>query len=207
MCSIIGSFSKAKIIELAGLNKYRGTFSHSISLYDPEERAIFYIQRTFGELNYDQIEIPDNMYCIVHQQAPTGEDKSEANIHPAETNEHLLWHNGILKDYTIERLNNRFGLTKWDSQLLLQKMIADRLPDDIDGSFSCLYYNPLERGLFLFRNALAPMFIDNQMNISSTKFEGSKPTKSGVKYAFFPEAFVLQPLTYFETVNNPYQIS
>lgn len=210
MCSILGSFSKSKLIELIELNKYRGTFSHSISYYEPEQRDFSHITRSFGEINYDDIDeqnMKEGQYCVVHMQAPTGEDKSSANIHPAEINDHLLWHNGILKDPTIKALQEEFDYnTTWDSKLLLWKMLWDRLPKDIDGSFSCLYYDAKDQCLFLFRNAIAPMFIDNQMNISSTKFEGSRKTEAGVKYAFYPDAGVLQPVGHFETVNNPYEI-
>jgi glutamine phosphoribosylpyrophosphate amidotransferase len=212
MCSIIGSFSKEKLIELCELNKYRGTFSHSISYYEPAHREFISIMRELGEINYDDIDeqhLKKGMYCIIHMQAPTGEDKNEANIHPVEINDHLLWHNGILKDSTILALQEEFDYdTKWDSKLLLWKMIWDKSPDDIDGSFSCLYYDPkpITKGMHLFRNSLAPMFIDDDFNISSTKFENSRRTEAGCMYAFEPSTKELQQQSYFATVNNPYQI-
>jgi hypothetical protein len=208
MCSIIGSFKKSKIVELCELNKYRGTYSHSISYFDPEVNDLFYISKSFGEIDYDRIDIPDGMYCIVHMQAPTTENKSQDFIHPAIRGFHYLYHNGILKDPTIRKLQTEFfSKSTWDSALLLDKMIGDKVPDDIDGSFSCLYINSgIKSGMYLFRNALAPMFIDNDFNISSTKFEGAKKTQDGVIYIFDPFNRVLSSTAHFETVNNPYRM-
>ena len=212
MCSIIGSFSKDKLIELCELNKYRGTFSHSISYYNFEQHNFFSIMKTFGEINYDDIDeqnLKDGMYCVIHMQAPTGEDKSEVNIHPAEINGHFLWHNGILKDSTILALHEEFDYdTKWDSKLLLWKMIWDGKPHDIDGSFSCLQYIPNgAKGMYLFRNSLAPMFIDDDFNISSTRFAESRKTEAGVIYEFHPDRKQLIEVARFDTLNNPYEIT
>ena len=118
MCSIIGSFSKEKIVELCELNAYRGQHSHSFSYYDIERNDFTEIRRAPGPINYDGINIPDNHYCIVHMQAPTTEVKDNLSIHPAIIERDVLWHNGILKAKEIERLKAKYQLiTNWDTYI------------------------------------------------------------------------------------------
>jgi hypothetical protein len=202
VCSIIGSFKKEKIIELCELNAYRGQQSHSIGYYDPDIQDFFYICRSYGPVNYDMIDIPEDNYCVVHMQAPTT-DSDDDSIHPAAIGRSLLWHNGILKQKEIQRLQKIFNTDEtWDTYLLLMQMINKGTPENIDGTFSCLYYNG--SNLHLFRNEISPMFIDNDCNISSTKFEGSHPTKENTLYLFRPERNILNEVFTFKTVENPY---
>ena len=60
-------------------------------------------------------------------------------------------------------------------------------------------YNSLQ----LFRNEISPMFIDEDHNISSTKFEGSKPLEPNVIWEFHPGKTLIG-IGYFKTVENPY---
>jgi len=201
MCSIVGSFSKDKIIELCELNAYRGTVSHSISYYDVVNNLFTFISRGRGPLNYEDIMIPDkNHYCLVHMQAPTTDS---TNIHPASIGRQYLWHNGIIKATEVERLRNELNdNSTWDTELLLRHMRMKNTPEGVDGSFSCVYYD--EYRLYLFRNEISPMFIDDDFNISSTKFKGSKSTQSNVMLLFEPALKSLHPVVYFNTVTNPY---
>lgn len=202
MCSIIGSFKREKLIELCELNAYRGQHSHSISYYDPDIQDFFYVCRTYGAVDYDMIDIPEGHYCVVHMQAPTTDSDDDA-IHPAQVGGRLLWHNGILKQKEIERLKQKFNSDEgWDTYLLLVQMINNGTPTDIDGSFSCLYYNG--SNLHLFRNEISPMYIDSDFNISSTKFKDSTPTKENTMFLFRPERKILNEMFTFNTVNNPY---
>lgn len=202
MCSIIGSFDKKKLIELCELNAYRGQHSHSISYYDPDINDFFYISRSYGAIDYDMIDIPEGQYCVVHMQAPTTDVDNDC-IHPAQITNRYLWHNGIIKQKEIERLQKKFNVDDtWDTYLLLVQMINIGTPENIDGTFSCLYYNG--SNLYLFRNEISPMFIDSEFNISSTKFENSSPTNENTVYLFRPERKVLNEVFTFKTVENPY---
>lgn len=203
MCSIIGSFDRQTVIDLCELNAYRGQHSHSISYYDIEQNDFFLIQKNLGPINYDNIDIPDGHYCVVHMQAPTTDNKSLDYIHPAQINNHVLWHNGIIKQKEIERLRNEYRLTSsWDTYILLHHMMVNGVPDNIDGTFSCLYYDAYR--LYLFRNEISPMFVDDKFNISSTKFPNSTPTQTNALILFEPGLRLMQPILEFTTVENPY---
>lgn len=204
MCSIIGSFDKDTIVDLCELNAYRGQHSHSISYFDIEHNDFFMIQKSFGPINYDKIDIPDNHYCIVHMQAPTTDNTQYVdNIHPAMYERCYLWHNGIIKEKEIARLRAENDIeSTWDTYILLQHLINKGTPEGIDGTFSCLYYDGYR--MYLFRNEISPMFIDKKFNISSTKFKGSQATEPNALLLFEPAIRSIKPVLYFNTVENPY---
>lgn len=199
MCSIIGSYSKTKIEELANLNAYRGQHSHSIFVFN---NGVQYRHRQLGALDLSNHNLPDG-YIVVHQQAPTTDSKDVYSIHPAEINEHLLWHNGIIKTAEISRLKEVLGDDSvWDTKLLLAYLIQYNNVDNIDGTFSCLWYN---KQLFLFRNEISPMFYDDSGNISSTKFTGSKSLEPNKIWLFEPSTCTFENcIAEFSTVENPY---
>jgi len=71
-----------------------------------------------------------------------------------------------------------------------------------------LVFNPNgAKGMYLFRNSLAPMFIDDDFNISSTRFAESRKTEAGVIYEFHPDRKQLIEVARFDTLNNPYEIT
>jgi len=201
MCSIVASFDKAKLIELCKLNEYRGQQSHSISYYDPETGELT-ITRGEGPVDYASIEYANNVYCIVHMQAPTTQS---TQIHPAQFEDAYLWHNGIIKESYILKMQEIAGSTStWDTQLLLELFKGDlQTLSEVDGTFSCLLYNYGD--LYLFRNEISPMFIDiESMTISSTKFEGSEPTEPNkIFYMDFVDKS-LCILEEFKTAVNPF---
>lgn len=206
MCSIIGSFDRQTLIDLCELNAYRGQHSHSISYMD--DTGIYFTQKKFGPIDYEKIDPYDNDYCIIHMQAPTTDSKTIDNIHPATDNPYsidsLLWHNGIIKEKEVERLREKYDMkSTWDTYILLHHLIAGGSLNDIDGTFSCLWYNDA-RELRLFRNEISPMFIDSNSNISSTKFINSVPTDPNVMFEFNPFKNKLTPLYSFQTKENPY---
>lgn len=168
MCSIIGSFNKEKVKELVKLNQHRGNFSYSISVYNVCENKIIYSYKDFGEFNvnkFNSILHTPNNYYICHIQAPTGGMLKDYNrIHPVKYNNTYLWHNGILKlkDRTL------FD-TKYLTNILSKKGFNGL--SDIEGLFSCVYYN---KGLYMFRTKHGKLYIDKDMNVSSEKFENSK---------------------------------
>jgi hypothetical protein len=217
MCAIVGSLSAEKLRELVALNSYRGSHSYSYSLYDPDTGVLSIVDKGLGSINVNKIVFPDNLYGIVHVQAPTTEARSEEFIHPAiipniyskQTPRKALWHNGIVKAHVIERYSRR-TCTSWDTMQILRLISENNAINDwdvlsnIDGTFSCLYYDETNTNLFLFRNEISPMFIDKELNISSTKFEGSAetPPNQVLRMDFVTES--LHNEYNFETVENPY---
>lgn len=203
MCSITGSFSKEILAALVQLNAYRGQHSHSVYVFERFSNRVLYSHRGLGELNLEEHNLPEG-YIVVHQQAPTTENKDESAIHPAQINENLLWHNGIVKADEIKRLQEELESTiSWDTKLILLKLMLYSSVKDIDGTFSCLWYDGTN--LFLFRNEISPMFIDADGNISSTKFPGSEPIDPNLLWIFTPSyPTLVEYIEEFNTVENPY---
>jgi glutamine phosphoribosylpyrophosphate amidotransferase len=208
MCSIIGSFSKEKIVDLVKLNLYRGQHSYSYSYYNPEDNNI-QVTRGLGEIPLDNINIPEGCYCIAHMQAPTTENKDINSVHPAQLGSSFLWHNGIIKSKWIEKRKEYIGVSEfpnrnnsWDTFLILRQYLEDGHLNNIDGTFSCVYYSPME-GLQLFRNEISPLFFDKDHNISSTKFDFSSPLNPNIIWNFTPGESIIEDGT-FNTVENPY---
>jgi glutamine phosphoribosylpyrophosphate amidotransferase len=204
MCSIIGSFSKDKIVDLVKLNLYRGQHSYSYSYYNPEDNFI-QVNRGLGEIPLDAINIPEGCYCIAHMQAPTTENKDINSVHPAYSGSALLWHNGIIKTKWINERKQQYEgdrYNTWDTYLILKQYTDEGHLNNIDGTFSCVYYSPME-GLQLFRNEISPLFIDKDHNISSTKFDYSSPLKPNIIWNFNPGESIIEDGT-FNTVENPY---
>lgn len=219
MCAIVGSFDKSKLIELIELNSYRGSHSYSFATYDTTGHLVIKKQG-FGSINYDDIEMLTGHYGIVHVQAPTTDSKSTDSIHPAISvvektfvkdkyttqvwPESCLWHNGIIKNDCVKKLQEeqQRDIT-WDTALLLDEV--DRGWDNlsrVDGTYSCLYYN--NGRLYLFRNDISPMFYDEHLNISSTKFESSVATQSNLVWLVDTYHRTLHKVGEFKTVENPY---
>ncbi len=205
MCAIIGSFDPKKVIELCELNAYRGQASHSITYIDGHGPIAQ--KKKMGPINYDdilQLEGKD-IYIVAHLQAPTG-DFHDKYIHPSDIYDCLLWHNGIVKQDEIERLNEKYGTTyEWDTDLinaLLYEENTDVL-SEIDGSFACLWSDV--PNLYAFRNEIAPLFADDDLNVSSTKFENADSLLPNMMYKFkFDERKLYSTGIEFKTKNNPY---
>ena len=211
MCAIVGSFDTEKLKELVELNSYRGQHSHSISYYNCREKTLT-ITKKLGSLELADINIPEGHYGICHIQAPTTDATDINSIHPAsglfENKPTCLWHNGILKNTTVKALQKYYGTDEeWDTTLLLHRLNSAGIPENIDGTFSCLWFKPLGQGrgdLYLFRNEISPMFIDDNFNISSTKFEGSHSTDPNVILWMYMDLKLLIKKETFKTVESPY---
>lgn len=210
MCAISGSFNTAELRNLVTLNSYRGQHSHSISYYNCRDKTIN-ISRKMGPLDLADINIPEGHYGICHTQAPTTSAKDESSIHPATVTTDVinaLWHNGIIKDKDVKRLQQVYDTPEeWDTKLILHQLIKKDTPNDIDGTFSCLWYKTDKFGngkLFLFRNELSPMFVDDFLNISSTKFEGSYPTEPNKIFWMDTDFETLIEKDTFRTTETPY---
>lgn len=201
MCAIVGSFSKDKLQELYKLNSYRGESSYSFSAFDrTREPMLQYVYKHKGKMPDDYInstyQYNDKTYFIAHSQAPTTDTD---NIHPAVYGNAMLWHNGIIKQKEITS-------GTWDTAWLLEKIIDYGWSSlsDIDGTFACIMYYGNE--LFVFRNEISPLFVDSDLNISSTKFDGSISLNPNVVYKLNLEHEFYEPVAYFETKENPYYI-
>ena len=206
MCSIIGSFSKEKIKELAALNAYRGQHSHSITVFDCYTFDVLYQSKDFGPLDVDAHTFPEEkVYIVAHQQAPTTDNKNTDSIHPAQIGNNMLWHNGIVKDKGVKELQKRLESTMtWDTKLILQQLINEDTPDNIDGTFSCLWFDG--SNILVFRNEISPLFIDSELNISSTKFSGSTSVEPNMMHLLETSRGMegLTDVKPFTTVENPY---
>lgn len=213
MCAIVGSFDRDRLIELIKLNNYRGTHSFSFSIYDIKSRKLEVHVRGLGPFDYNVIYIGPSQYGIAHVQAPTSDNKNISEVHPASVYEathnisttKFLWHNGIIKAGYVRELQKHYGEdTSWDTKLVLRAINRNiNEIHDLDGSFSCLWYNGI--AMYFFRNDISPMFMDNELNISSTKFLNSKPIPPGIFYCVDFDKRVLYDTGFkFKTVDNPY---
>ena len=176
MCAIVGSFNKDKLAELIELNSKRGSFSYSFCVLDMNYDVLF-SKKDFGKFDNSLLEhnYGTYVYYIAHIQAPTGGLIQDVNrIHPAIMGNKRLWHNGIIKDYYVKKMMVKYdSLNEWDTTYILTEL--DNI-EDIDGTFSCLLLDE-GKSLTLFRNSDSPMFIDDSLNISSTKFKDSYSTQ------------------------------
>lgn len=205
MCSIIGSYSKERLRHLAELNSYRGSHSHSLYVLDKDSN-IEYSHRGFGPLVISDHPIADGdgRYFIAHQQAPTTEAKGEQSIHPAQINNNLLWHNGIIKEDDVQRLKELYGSNEaWDTRLLLMHYLQSDNVEGVDGTFACVLYRNNE--LHLFRNEISPLFYSEQGDISSTYFANSMALDENKVLTFDPASDnMFNVVAEFTTKENPY---
>src|SRR5690606_16168232 len=117
MCSITAGFDTDEVRELVELNKTRGTHSHSIFYISVDTYTLIDGVRAMGEININDIDIPENTFCIIHQQAPTTDAKDITSVHPSFLRgegytDSYLWHNGIIKQNCVESLKQRYLIPK-----------------------------------------------------------------------------------------------
>ena len=206
MCGIFASFDKNKFIELSQLNAYRGSQSSSVVHFDPDS-GVASVNRNPGYL--DPFRVQESYYKIGHLQAPTTDADATKSIHPAGMNydTNLLWHNGIIKDFDVKRLQAKHRTSeKWDTMLLLWEIQDGEFwlnnLSQINGSFACVYAEG--DALYLFRNEISPLFIDADLNISSVKFDGSTSLVPNCVHMVDFETRTLMEIGSFHTLENPY---
>lgn len=202
MCAITASFHIEKLKTLYALNAYRGELSYSLTTFKNEGGG----KVSFGTLFQDEGKMPEELinnlvdragqFYVAHSQAPTTDTR---NIHPAAYGDALLWHNGIIKQKAIKD-------GTWDTAWLLENIIDYGWSSlsRVDGTFACIMYWGSE--LFVFRNEISPLFIDQHFNISSTKFDGSVPVTPNRVWRLNLETGYLDSVAYFDTYENPYYI-
>lgn len=201
MCGIFCSSNKEMLVKLASLNQYRG--AHSYSVYDT---ATTELTKAFGEFNADAVK-DDGEYYVCHVQAPTTAARGLESVHPAASPMgSLLWHNGIVKDYDVKRLQEQFNTDcEWDTQLLLTGLTSPgwtTFLSTVNGSFACILVET--DMVYVFRNEISPLFYDKDMNLSSVKFEGSEPVPPNTMFALDLVNKSLNPFVKFETFEQPF---
>ena len=170
MCSIISSFKKETLEKLVDLNQFRGNFSYSYLEFETNE-----LTKQFGQ--YCKSVINNNLnYKISHLQAPTGGLIQDIDrIHPTNINDSKLYHNGIITSRGIKYLQSKLNSTETFDTWLLHKSIDEfgfEILSEIEGLFSCLYIK--DGKIFIFRTRHGKLYIDEEMSISSERFENSK---------------------------------
>jgi len=214
MCAIIGSSNVDVLEEFVRLNSYRGSHSYSISLFNKTTGILSVMEKKLGRPSLNSFTLPANSYGIIHIQAPTTDGKTQEFIHPAmlitkfeSWPEQALWHNGIIKDSIVKENISKWN-TSWDTMQILKSLhnTNNRWTElnKFDGTFSCLYYDRADLGMHIFRNEISPMFIDDNFNLSSTKFEGSKETEPNKVFKLNFTNNTLKEVGKFSTVENPY---
>lgn len=170
MCSIIGSYKKEMVKSLVELNQHRGNFSWSITLGNMTIK-------NFGEFDFEKLNSMNKEgYLISHIQAPTGGMIEDVDrIHPTEINKTKLWHNGLITPRGIRELQKKTYSDNMFDTKLLHKAIDEfgfEVLSSIEGLFSCLYFDGND--YFIFRTKHGKLYIDNELNLSSERFENSK---------------------------------
>jgi hypothetical protein len=182
MCGISASFNLDTLLELIDINNKRGTFSFSLLVYNTKKEAIEAIYQSFSDSRpsiieyYKQLNNKD-LYYISHSQAPTSTDigltEDITRIHPAKLDNRVLYHNGILKEKSINQLQLKYGLKEnWDTKLLLT-CIDDSYNNlnQIEGSYACI---DILKDIKIFRNESSILYFDDELNLSSTKIKNMK---------------------------------
>ena len=131
-----------------------------------------------------------------------------------------LWHNGILKEYTIRDMQEKFNTKEeWDTALLHEHIMQFGDLSDVDGSFAVIVeYNFSGKNyLYFARNALVPLYMNaDELILSSTQVPELGVTElieAGKWYFYEDNEFhkvtstahknILNPFT---TKNNPYEL-
>lgn len=211
MCGIFCSKSKDKFIELSHLNSYRG--NHSFSICGFSDEGPFKIKHDFTRTQLGKFDfgvVPPNAsdYYVGHVQAPTTQSRSIDNVHPAVYGDDMLWHNGIIKHSDVKRLQQKHNTSEtWDTMLLLREIHDNscRGLSDVDGGFACILYKHSDNLLYTFTNSICSLFVDNDLNISSVKFDGSYILEPEVIHAIDLDSNSITSLDVkFKTKNSPY---
>lgn len=199
MCAITASFDKSKLKELYALNSYRGELSYSLSTFteDHHRAKLNILTQDSGKMAADLIDrmpVEAGTFFIAHSQAPTTDTD---NIHPAVYDGALLWHNGIIKQKTIPE-------GTWDTQWMLSRIVnyGWSFLSRVDGTFACIMF--WNNNLYVFRNEISPLFIDDELNISSTRAEGFRPLEPNTVFRVDLGTKILYTEATFSTFENPY---
>jgi hypothetical protein len=184
MCGISASFDVDILITLMTLNNKRGRHSFSLMVYDVSNKSIFALHQGFDDCRevlakyYKQLN--RHFYYISHSQAPTstdiGSEYDFSRIHPANIDDSYLYHNGIIKDDSIDKLRIMVNSNSyWDTMLLLQGLVhydeCSYILNFIKGSYACILVS--KATIFTFRNDSSILYYDDDLNISSINYSST----------------------------------
>lgn len=184
MCGIVASRDKLKLLELIDANKSRGSNSWSLTVIDLNDmslKAIFkekqnikkgQIKRLISQINCD------NPYYIIHMQAQT---TNSTRVHPATNDNYMLWHNGIIKDKDIKRLQeSQKDNEEWDTQLILNEIYKYYKPGsdfnhhiansiaNINGGIAAILWTG--ENIYIFRNSTSILYTNILGDLSSVNY-------------------------------------
>jgi glutamine phosphoribosylpyrophosphate amidotransferase len=212
MCAIFASCDKKQVAYLSDLNRNRGTSSYSISCFR-EMAGKFTLFKTFkdlGEFPKDLNYLPTADYYICHVQAPTSGAVALNQIHPAQFSDFVLWHNGIINHNSLTNYA-QYPSIRWDTALLVSHIktaisiggsLAEVL-EWVEGSFACVLLDG-NGEIKIFRNALCPLYIDKDLNLSSVEFSNSNSVKDTCIYAIDPLKKSIKQIGTFKSRDSVY---
>jgi hypothetical protein len=223
MCGIIASKSLEEFKELVIANQSRGSFSHSLTVFefdDNYDELLYKVMcyKNFGPFDFNNIVFRNldqihNPYFIGHVQAPTGGLIEDYNrIHPSVVqNCQYLYHNGILKHEYIVRHSNK-EVNVWDTSLLNQLIYSHGFTclDSVKGSFACILiqddvlYNDNPLLIYCFRNNNSPLYYSDNLSFSSMKIDGFHELVSGEVFLIDLKTNQLVPHQAFKLLDNYY---
>ena len=160
-----------------------------------DDNSILSLTRGNGPINNSTIlQAPEASYYLGHSQAPTTQITS---IHPSQCGDNLLWHNGIVKARGLPP-------DTWDTEWMVDNISKSgyNILSDIDGAFACILYK--DKKFYAFRNEISPLFVDQDLNISSTKFDNSSSIDPNIVFELNFEKKCMIPVDSFTTKENPY---
>lgn len=155
MCGMFFTFNEEYIPRLQEVNAKRGGVNESLTKLD-----LYYTDG--GWIGHYQAPT-----STVSRQHPNFYDHKE---HGGSTSSNL-WHNGIIKEYQIKHLQEKFNTgEEWDTALLHKYIMQFGDLSEIDGSFAVLveYKYSNQNYLYFARNALVPLFMNSEKNILSS---------------------------------------
>lgn len=212
MCGIVGSLSKEKIKELAKLNSQRGNKTYSITVINNRNEVV-YCNKTVGKFEDGVLESGidfkvENPYYILHIQSPTKVTGNSLNtIHPATDNKNdtHLWHNGMLLERNLNTIKEEYNYeSDWDTGLLLEVVNSDyNNLKKVEGSFACLHLK--DKTFTMFRNRITPLYIDEELNISSVPFNGSQNIEFNNVFEINLKTKKYSKIMDFDNAHNPYK--
>lgn len=201
MCAIFGSFKLDKLKELYELNRYRGELAYSLACFQfngerIRNKFLWGGRTSFPDDTWDLLKDVKGYY-VAHIQAPTTDTEE---VQPSVFHNTLLWHNGIVKQKELEE-------NEWDTRTLHKGFLkyGESFLSDVDGTFACVYHSG--SSLYVFRNEISPLFYDDEMNISSTEFEGSKSLPPNHLFDMNIYMHQIRSIGEFTTKENPYFIA
>ena len=193
MCGIFGSFKPSKFEVLDKANQTRGNFASGLIYFDETNFDVF---KTEGCFDWDEINLPDGLTYLGHNQAPTSSERiwKEHNSHPFIAKEWVVAHNGVLTnfeklkaDYLPEHEN------RVDSSIIPALLshfekdykdiaLIEHVLSLLEGTFGLWIVDTKNLNVYIARQG-STLFYDKN-SFSSTKGDNFKEVKEGVIYKF-----------------------